>query len=756
MGEGGMEVATGVNPNAVGYALGQINDGMVFERFAKAFLSAVLGYEFVPVGGIRDEATDALEHAFEASGVKKTIFQMSIEADSRAKIRRTLKSLKAREVVFQRLIYVTNRKVMSGTRLIEDMFNEFNKPVNVWDIEWFKANVNESVATVRAFNVFAETYLHEFSQPGKSYEVADLEGDPRLYVFLRQLFDEERENLPVEDILADALILYALEGTDPDKGIVMTRDEILQRMASMVRFDFRRLHDTADRRLAVLSGRPRKITWHTKLGGYCLPYETRSVIQERNLDDVVLYEEFKASAGERSRAYCEELGVDGEYDAYPLVEQVLRQVFRKQGLEFADFVLTGDSSAAVEQSLPEIVANVVDFAAVNPRVRVGLKTALLLTVREMVYRGTETEGRFLARLARTYTMLFLLQCDPKLVTAFAAMMSKLRIYVCTSVLIPAMSEFFLEKGNQRYGDLLRRATASGAELRVNEPIINELAAHLRMIKKTYEEDYRGSEGVYDEEVQILYVPEMLIRAYFYSRLDGRTSRFEEFLEAFVSPHMTMVEENLIAWLGEEYGVRYVSDASLEVDLSQEELEAVQRELEAAKGIKAKAGASIKAMTDARLVLTVRGLRMKNNEAGTGILGYETWWLSMDTSTEKAARRALGLRYGASCCMRVDFLNQFVSLAPSKTEVDEVFKEAFPGLVGVSLSYHLDPAVIEMTRRLVRDHAGKSPARVKAILRELMDKVKSEPTFAEVKGIRLFLDEKRAELEGRSGAPGHGC
>ena len=101
-------------------------------------------------------------------------------------------------------------------------------------------------------------------------------------------------------------------------------------------------------------------------------------------------------------------------------------------------------------------------------------------------------------------------------------------------------------------------------------------------------------------------------------------------------------------------------------------------------------------------------------------------------------------------MRVDFLNQFVSLAPSKAEVDQVFKEAFPGLVGVSLSYHLDPAALEMTRRLVRDHAEKSPARVKAILRELMDKLKSEPTLAEKRGIRLFFDEKRAELEGSTG------
>jgi len=738
---------TGVDPKALEFVLGQISDGAIFERFAKEFLAAVLGYEFVPVGGVRDESVDALRDAFEASGVKRTIYQMSVEADSRAKIRRTLVALRQNKIAFQRLVYVTNRKVARQATLGEDLFKEFGKPVTIWDVEWFKANVNSSVGTVRVYNVFAETYVHAFSQPGKSYEVRDLSGDPHLYVFLRQLWDEERENLPVEEILADGLIQYALEGTDPDKGLVMKGEEILRRITEVVQFDSRRIEPIVERRLKVLSGtRPRRVIYDGRFEAYCLPYASRLVIRQRNIDDLLIYGEFRDSVGEKARQYCLEAGAGDAYDAYSLVEQVLHLVFKKQGLDFAQFVLSGDSSQAMEQFVPDIVAHVVDFSPARPEVREALKKGILLTIRELVYRGTEVERSFLARLAKTYTMLFLLQCDPTLVSAFAAMAGKLKVYVCTSVLIPALSEYFLEPENQRYGNLLKRARDAGAELRVNELIINELAAHFRMIKQTFEDYYSGLEAVYDDELRILYVAEMLIRSYFYCRLHGEVSGFDQFLDTFVSRRMSSVEGDLISWLDAEFGIKYVSDQSLGVSVDAEEEEAVRRELEGLRRGGARPGGSIKAKTDARMVLGIRALREKNNEAASGILGYETWWLSMDTSTERAARRALGSKFGASCCMRADFLNQFVCLAPSRSEVDRVFKEAFPGLLGVSLSYHLPPSIVEMTRRLVKDHADKPPARIKGILRELMDRLKTEATFGDIAPIRHFLDEKRAELE----------
>jgi len=738
--------ATGVDPAVVEAALTKIVDGMVFERLGKAFLAALRPLEFIPIGGTHDQAIDGLEHAFGASEVKRTVFQFSIESDARAKVRRTLTALGKNGLVFKRLVYVTNRKVQRQTQVVDDIYDKFGKSVEIRDLEWFKANVNDSEGTVRAFRTFAGSYLHELAQPGKGFEVANLHGDPRLYVFLRQLWDLERKNLAVDEILADALIMFALEGTDPDSGVVMTREEILERVRGLVSFEVSRMEPMIDARLKALTARPRRVKYHGKLGGFCLPYETRRAIAGRNADDVVLCGEFKESVSSRAREYCTEGHVADGFDAYPLAEEILHQVFRKQGLEFAEFIQSGGKSIAVEQSLPEIVDAVVVEAGVDAKDREAVQTALLLTIRAVVYHGTDSDRAFLGRLARTYTMLFMLQCDPQLVTAFMSMASRLKVYVCTSILIPALSEHFLEPKDQRYSNLLRGARDAGVELRINEAIVGELAGHFRMIKRRFEEQYAHSERVYDEDLQILYIPEMLIRAYFYSRVRGETATFDEFLDAFVSRRMERIEEDLVTLVEEDFGIKFVSDKSLDVSIDREEEQTLRGKLEEVKETRSGRGAGHKAMTDARVVLLVRALREKNNEAGSGILGYETWWLSMDTSTERVVRKVLRREHDTSCCMRADFLNQFVSLAPSKEEVNQVFEEVFPGLVGVSLSYHLPANVIGMTSRLVKEFGQKSPGRVKATLRELFNRMKAEPTLAEGHRLRHFLDEQRAELE----------
>ncbi len=53
---------SGIDPEAMRYALKKIKDGFIFESFAQEFLSQKLGYEFIPAGGIKDRGIDGLEH----------------------------------------------------------------------------------------------------------------------------------------------------------------------------------------------------------------------------------------------------------------------------------------------------------------------------------------------------------------------------------------------------------------------------------------------------------------------------------------------------------------------------------------------------------------------------------------------------------------------------------------------------------------------------------------------------------------------
>jgi hypothetical protein len=485
----------GVDPKAFEFALSKIEDGFVFEKFSQDFLSKVLSYEFIPVGGLKDRGIDGLEHLFHRKGYKRYIYQMSIAKCCEEKLETTLKKLKKNNIKFDLLYFVTNQNFRNKDKVVDGLYEQYKKPIIIYDLDWFSSQVNSSTGTINAYHTFVNSYLHEFSKPGKSYVVGNLVDDPRLFVFLRQQWDANRKYLDLDKILADTLILYCLEGTDPEKDIFKTKEQIKEGIAKLIKFDPKLISDTIDMRLNELSNKPRRIKCHSKKNAYCLPYDTRVEIQERNLKDSALHEEFKVESEKKLKMHLKDAQLRVS-DCLSLIETSINQLFYKQGLEFADFVLHGENQQAFEKDLPDIISSVVDQSGVVLKNKEEVKTSLLISIRDIVYNGTPAQKYFLNRLSNTYMMLFLLQCDPKLVTFFNTMASKLNVYVCTSIIIPALSEFHLEPINRRYWNLLKGAHNAGVTLTVNETIINELVSHFRMIIYKYENEYKDNEDIY--------------------------------------------------------------------------------------------------------------------------------------------------------------------------------------------------------------------------------------------------------------------
>jgi hypothetical protein len=103
----------GIDPREAAFAIGKIDDGFVFEDFCKRFLASILGYEFIPVGGIKDKGIDALQHVSLRKDNICFIYQMSIEKNPEGKIEDTIVKLAANKVAFTCLTYVTNQAVKS-------------------------------------------------------------------------------------------------------------------------------------------------------------------------------------------------------------------------------------------------------------------------------------------------------------------------------------------------------------------------------------------------------------------------------------------------------------------------------------------------------------------------------------------------------------------------------------------------------------------------------------------------------------------
>lgn len=730
----------GINPEAFRFALAQIKDGNIFENFGLDFMSKVLGYEFLPAGGIRDRGIDGLEHTFHRHGVERTIYQLSIEKDYKGKIRDSIEKLKKNKIKFNRFIYVTNKDVEFMDLLIDELVAKYRLHIAIYDGKWFAMHVNDSATTIQSFHVFVESHLHEFNRPGKSYEVANLEGDPRLYIFLRQRLDEERNETRLDNIIIDTLILYALEETNPDQGRLMTREEIIEQIKKVVKFDPRVANNLINQRLKVLSEKPRRIHYHTSENAYGLDYEERLAIQNRNLSDASLDKEFEEDTKKSvERNVPSELST--KIDFYLIIRAVLQTLFYQQGVEFANFILTSLSQEVFEKSLPEIVSQVVDETKVPSDIQ-RVKTYMLTIIRDIVYNGTRRQNEFLNRLSHTYLMLFLLQCDPKICTYFATLAGKLKIYVGSSIIVPALSERFLSEENRRYTNLLLGARKAGVTLLINEAILKEIAGHLRTVKNRYEELYEQNEDLYEDEATIFYISEIIIRAYFYAKTRRQVKNFDEFIGTFVSPSMYRLEDNLVELLKSEFDIDFVTNTSMGIHLASEEVERIVQKLVRYKKIRSGRGAEKRARYDSTVILTIHALRNRNNESGTaGIFGYKTWWLTSDITTQMAAADTDGSKYTASCYMRPDFLYNYISLAPKKGEIDETFKEMFPTLLGINVSWQLPEEVATTIQKYIKEHKEKNPTRVKSDLRELSDELKQFPSYQLTERAKEFFSKK---------------
>ncbi|MCK4646874.1 MAG: hypothetical protein KAU46_11530 [Candidatus Aminicenantes bacterium] len=730
-----------IDPEVFEYALSLLDDGKIFENFVNSFLSEILGHTFTPVGGLHDRGIDGLEYLFNQKERKQYIFQSSIQKDCKNKLHLSLKKLNDNKIRFDKFYFITNRIFPEIDKETDHLYEQYKKPIYIYDLKWLSARVNHSEGTIRAYEVYISDHFHEFKKPGKSYIFSNLIDDPRLFVFLRQQWDESKGDLKTEEILADTLILYCLEGTDPDKNQVKTNEEIKKDISKLIKFNPSLLSDTIDKRLITLSEKPRQIKYHTKQKGYCLPYDTRLQIQERNFKDNALYKTFKTQVKHKLKKYQGKENIKLS-DSFSLIEAIINKLFYQQGLEFADFVLEGENQSAIEKDLGDIISSTVDESSVGLKNREEVKSLLLVTIRDIVYNGSFEQKLFLKKLSNTYMMLFLLQCDPKLCIYFSTMASELNIYVGNSILVPALSEIFLKPINKNHCNLLKKASDLGVKLSINKTILDELVSHFRMIKNKYEVEYKDNEDIYlSDEMMVLYVEDIMIRAYFYAKLREEVTDFDEFLDKFVTPNMSNAEYELLEWLEDEFGIKFISDESLEIQINAADEKLLYKEL---KNLKKD---DVRAQSDSKFVLTIYAIREKNNEMDSShIFGYKTWWLTKDVRTQRAVRNVFNDKYKITCYMRPDFLLNYISLAPKKRDINDVYKEIFPSLLGVNISFHIPEEVSGTVHKYIKMHASKSPVRIKAAIRDLTDKLKTNPKLRNRKKVEHFLDKRLSELK----------
>lgn len=168
------------------------------------------------------------------SRAQRVFFQASTTVDTVGKIKGTI----ARLIEFGRtphtLYYATSREVKHIDVVQDELTNDLGVNVRIYDVGYFQAQANYSDDVRAAYYSHLQPSL-EFLRDAlaPSYPSSPTLNDSReVAAFMSQEVERRIGTTRTLESVTDSLIMWALEGTDPDRKIFMSLEEIISKVQS--------------------------------------------------------------------------------------------------------------------------------------------------------------------------------------------------------------------------------------------------------------------------------------------------------------------------------------------------------------------------------------------------------------------------------------------------------------------------------------------------------------------------------------------
>lgn len=730
-----------VAPNRAAEALAVV-EGFPFERFVSDFMSALLGSEFVPLGGVNDGGADGL-----LADAKGRFLQTSIRDDVATKIRHTVKRLREFGREPKQLIYVSSKEVRFPDTIEDELTTELDVTIRIRDAGYIKSHLNDSSGTRAAYLNHLHALTLDLTHASQTALIAHSPHvkDPSVFVFLSQEVDDNRGSQSLMNDVIDSLVLWALEGTDPDQGILMSEDEVMAKILHALPSVENLVRSRLRKRLAALSskgvGGKRRVRNHRREGVYCLPYDTRESLASDIADDRAARTEVETSLRNRVEASESDEPLPNADEVETCVEACMRTLqlaFERQGITVMgalgstissseDAAATGDDEAdGSKVYLSDHLAAAMDSLDVDGEQRVRIGRAALAALRGVIFGSTPSERVYLRKLAKTYTLLFTLSLDPRLISFFQQMTGNFYLYAGSDQLVRAMSETYLEPADQVVTNTLKLASQAGARLILTEPALSEVMHNLR----TSDYEYRNTFAKLSDSAPYEVVrnsPKILVRAYMYARMGmgkKQPSNWPSFINRFcdyADLHRTAAFDALRRYLQAEYNFEYKSSSDLGSLVDTATHNALAKTLVESSG-----KLEVLAENDALIALAVYGHRRRQHETSSiSEFGYHTWWLTQESQILRHTRDLVAQNHGTGYIMRPEFLLNFLTLAPSAAAARDTFNDIFPSLLGVNLSRRMPEKSFRTLLDRITGAEEMSPARRTAKMSQMADRLKGD-------------------------------
>lgn len=705
-----------------------------FERFGQSFYSEVEGLDFVPLGGAGDGGADGLidRSVFESSDQSR-VLQISKQVGTRAKVNATIERLKEFGRTPASLTYLTSQSVQNLDQEEDYLSERHGIRVRIRDRRYIESHVNHSVGTRQAARTFllpAAAFLNDLgSRPIIS--ASDQLPAVALCAFVGQEIDNRRGNSALLESVTDSLILWALNDTDPEQGVFKTRQQLLTDIETALPAARTFIRGVFDNRLEKLSEKSgtvgRKINKYNKEDKFCLPFETRQLVALETADDLGLKQRVTDIFKIRLLKYFPETQERLFEDILRVCHNSIEITFEKKGLELVKFISdteSGDNNFTLDDFVVKSIESITDFSGSEFQL---VRSICLEILRGAFYESEPDERIYFQKLSRTYTFLFIIKNEPRVVEYFQSMTAQFVLYIGSDILIRAISEYFLESEDQMTVNLLKILSASGSKLVLTEKTIDEIGGNIRKANNIYHHDVLPYEQFMKPDIA-RNINHILIRAYFYAKQTSsniKLSGWKDYVNQFADYDEIVRRKNdsLREYLCKKFNLEYETISDMEKGVDTAELTELTSEVMRVKKYPPQDEAL--AYNDALQVLRIYDRRRASGDRpSANPLGFRVWWLTQESKI-KGATGATVKKNGGRYLMRPEFLLSFLDVLPSLDEVRKSFGSIFPTILGIRLSNRISEGDFAGFLKKYSDLAGVDPARAEVMLASYSNRLKSD-------------------------------
>lgn len=683
-----------------------------------------------------DEGRDA--ELFSPEANPEVVLQYSVTKDWPAKIRATIKKIKANLPSASVLIYVTNHQIGAAADDLKREARLNNKlMLDVLDRSYFLDRFEgdehrETVAEALAKEI-VDPFLESrgiFKRKGQA--LSQVEAQAAL-LFLALQWENDTREKGLTALAFEALVRSALRNTDSDTRI--KRADIHREICSILDN-----HDPSEVMLQVdmaLRRLTKRMIRHWERDDeFCLTYEERLRLNERLASIETTDIQLSADISEvvKSLAAAGKPFSEGVVTFVSSVARKVVEVFLlSRGEIFASALSTGHLQQVGFAEIREFARSEA-VARENPPLPLPQIIDLtVLVVERILLQPSEAIASYLRDISDAYTLFAFLRQTPDVQSAVTKMFSEGEIWLDTSLLLPWFAEDLLPQGKRKFRRMLSIARDVGLKLCVTRGVIEEVERHMNRCfacVRMLANEWHGS------------IPFLLS---FYIETGRAQVTFPAWLQTFRGEQRP--EDDITEYLREFAGVQV---SALDADVTR----VVQDVRDAVKEVWTQIHEGRRGASQAGFdpLLTYRlaehdtenyvGMIGRRTQERESAFGYTCWWLTIDHIAFSIGSRIdvrLGYKSPPSPVISADFLLNYLSFGPIRAKVAKHAQGALPVAVDPSPVEYLTPELLDVANAARQDSQGLPEHVIRRKVRDALDQARRRVGMITTLGVRVLSD-----------------